>query len=200
MAKFYTTLTPSLREFIAEQRIFFVATAPRAGRVNLSPKGMDTFRCIDERTVAYLDLTGSGAETAAHILDNGRVTIMLCSFTETPNILRIYGQGRIVRPEDPAWPMMLSNFTPTPGQRQIIVVDIESIQTSCGFSIPFYEYQGPREQLVHWAEVKGEEGLAEYRAKKNHQSIDGLPTGFPSDEAPASPAGPEAGLTPEVTA
>lgn len=177
MAKFYTTLTPSLREFIAEQKMFFVATAPESGRINLSPKGMDTFRCIDDATVAYLDLTGSGNETSAHLTENGRITLMLCSFTEKPNILRIYGRGRVVRPEDGEWPMLLANFSPTPGQRQIIVVAIDSIQTSCGFSIPFYEYLGPREQLVKWAEVKGEDGLREYRDTKNVVSIDGLPTG-----------------------
>jgi hypothetical protein len=178
MAKFFDTITPSVREFIAEQKIFFVATAPVSGRINLSPKGMDTFRVIDERTVAYLDLTGSGNETSAHLEENGRITIMMCSFTAKPNIFRIYGRGRVVRPGDGDWAMVSTNFELLPGTRQIFVVTIESMQDSCGFSIPFYEYIGPREQLVRWAEVKGEDGLAEYRATKNCVSIDGLPTGL----------------------
>lgn len=178
MAKFFDTITPSVREFIAEQKIFFVATAPVNGRINLSPKGMDTFRVLDERTVAYLDLTGSGAETAAHVLENGRITIMMCSFTAKPNIFRIYGRGRVVRPGDGEWPLLSSNFDMLPGTRQIMVVAVESMQDSCGFSIPYYDYIGPREQLVRWAETKGEAGLAEYRSNKNRVSIDGLPTGL----------------------
>ena len=178
MAKFFDTITPSVREFIAEQKIFFVATVPVNGRINLSPKGMDTFRVLDERTVAYLDLTGSGAETAAHVLENGRITIMMCSFTAKPNIFRIYGRGRVVRPGDGEWPLLSSNFDMLPGTRQIMVVAVESMQDSCGFSIPYYDYIGPREQLVRWAETKGEAGLAEYRSNKNRVSIDGLPTGL----------------------
>ncbi|HEX8197362.1 MAG TPA: pyridoxamine 5'-phosphate oxidase family protein [Pyrinomonadaceae bacterium] len=176
MAKFYTELDDSLRRFIAEQKIFFTASAPNDGRVNLSPKGMDSFRCLDRKTVAYLDLTGSGNETAAHIFENGRLTIMFCSFTEKPLILRLYGRGRVVRKNDEDWNRLYSNFTPIIGERQIIVLEIESLQTSCGFAVPVYELKEEREKLVEWAENKGENGLLEYRRTKNQISIDGLPT------------------------
>ncbi|HYP49460.1 MAG TPA: pyridoxamine 5'-phosphate oxidase family protein [Pyrinomonadaceae bacterium] len=176
MAKFYTELDNSLRRFIAEQKIFFTASAPNDGRVNLSPKGMDSFRCLDSKTVAYLDLTGSGNETAAHIFENGRLTIMFCSFTEKPLILRLYGRGRVVRKNDEDWNRLYSNFTPIVGERQIIVLEIESLQTSCGFAVPVYELKEEREKLVEWAENKGENGLLEYRQTKNQISIDGLPT------------------------
>lgn len=176
MAKFYTELDNSLRRFIAEQKIFFTASAPNDGRVNLSPKGMDSFRCLDRKTVAYLDLTGSGNETAAHIFENGRLTIMFCSFTEKPLILRLYGRGRVVRKNDEDWNRLYSNFTPIVGERQIIVLEIESLQTSCGFAVPVYELKEEREKLVEWAENKGENGLLEYRQTKNQISIDGLPT------------------------
>lgn len=176
MAKFFTELDNSLRRFIAEQKIFFTASAPNDGRVNLSPKGMDSFRCLDSKTVAYLDLTGSGNETAAHIFENGRLTIMFCSFTEKPLILRLYGRGRVVRKNDEDWNHLYSKFTPIVGERQIIVLEIESLQTSCGFAVPVYELKEEREKLVEWAENKGESGLLEYRQTKNQISIDGLPT------------------------
>lgn len=176
MAKFYTELDNSLRRFIAEQKIFFTASAPNDGRVNLSPKGMDSFRCLDRKTVAYLDLTGSGNETAAHIFENGRLTIMFCSFTEKPLILRLYGRGRVILKNDEDWNRLYSNFTPIVGERQIIVLEIESLQTSCGFAVPVYELKEEREKLVEWAENKGENGLLEYRQTKNKISIDGLPT------------------------
>lgn len=176
MAKFYTELDNFLQRFIAEQKIFFTASAPNNGRVNLSPKGMDSFRCLDHKTVAYLDLTGSGNETAAHIFENGRLTIMFCSFTEKPLILRLYGRGRVVRKNDEDWNRLYSNFTPIIGERQIIVLEIESLQTSCGFAVPVYELKEEREKLVEWAENKGESGLLEYRQTKNQVSIDGLPT------------------------
>jgi hypothetical protein len=176
MAKFYTELDNSLRRFIAEQKIFFTASAPNDGRVNLSPKGMDSFRCLDRKTVAYLDLTGSGNETAAHIFENGRLTIMFCSFTEKPLILRLYGRGRVILKNDEDWNRLYSNFTPIVGERQIIVLEIESLQTSCGFAVPVYELKEEREKLVEWAENKGENGLLEYRQTKNQISIDGLPT------------------------
>ena len=137
---------------------------------------MDSFRCLDSKTVAYLDLTGSGNETAAHIFENGRLTIMFCSFTEKPLILRLYGRGRVVRKNDEDWNRLYSNFTPIVGERQIIVLEIESLQTSCGFAVPVYELKEEREKLVEWAENKGENGLLEYRQTKNRVSIDGLPT------------------------
>lgn len=178
MAKFYKTLDDNLKEFIREQKIFFTASAARDGRINLSPKGMDTFRCLDESTIAYLDLTGSGNETAAHLLENGRLTIMFCSFTDKPLILRLYGTGEIVRPNSEKWNDLHRNFIPLAGERQIVVLHVESLQTSCGFGVPVYELKTEREKLVEWAESKGESGLEKYRANKNKVSIDNLPTGI----------------------
>ncbi|WP_271255073.1 pyridoxamine 5'-phosphate oxidase family protein [Pseudanabaena sp. Chao 1811] len=178
MAKFYDRLTTELQTFIEAQHIFFVATAPNDGRVNLSPKGMDALRIISESEIAYLDLTGSGNETAAHLLENGRITIMLCSFTEKPLILRLYGQGVSIRSKDAQWQEYLSLFPAIAGTRQIVRVNVESVQTSCGFAVPFYEFLGDRPTLKEWAETKGEEGVHEYRQNKNRQSIDGLPTGI----------------------
>lgn len=181
MAKFYTALTEELRDFIARQHIFFTATAPRNGRINLSPKGMDTFRVLGDNRVAYLDLTGSGNETAAHLLDDGRITLMFCSFGEKPLILKLYGHGRAVSPFQQEWPELHRHFVPQPGQRQIVVAEIESLQTSCGYGVPLYDFQGERETLAQWAEKKGETGLRDYRREKNLVSIDGLPTGLDSD-------------------
>ncbi|MGB7413187.1 MAG: pyridoxamine 5'-phosphate oxidase family protein [Thermosynechococcaceae cyanobacterium] len=178
MAKFYPELTEQLLEFIRQQQIFFAASAPEQGRVNLSPKGMDTFRCLGPREVAYLDLTGSGNETSAHLGQNGRLTIMFCSFTGPPLILRLYGQGRVIRPRDADWSDYLQHFEALPGQRQIILLAIESVQTSCGFGVPQYEFSGHRDRLLQWAEQKGDAGLEEYRAAKNQTSIDGLSTGL----------------------
>jgi hypothetical protein len=176
MAKFYQRLDETLREFIGGQKIFFTATAPAEGRINLSPKGMDTFRCLDERTVAYLDLTGSGNETAAHLFENGRMTIMMCSFSEQPLILRLYGRGRVVRPGDGEWGALRTHFPALPGERQIVVLELESAQTSCGFAVPVYELREERQRLVEWTLSKGEDGIREYRREKNRVSIDGLPT------------------------
>ncbi len=177
MAKFYSELNESLRQFIEEQKIFFTATAPSAGRINLSPKGMDTFRCIDNQTVAYLDLTGSGNESASHLHENGRMTIMFCSFSDKPLILRLYGKGRVIMPRHLVeWESFYSLFEPIPGQRQIIVLDIDSAQTSCGYGVPLYELKQERPTLKEWAMKKGDEGILEYWRTKNQKSIDGLPT------------------------
>lgn len=176
MAKFYSELTQQLQKFIAEQKMFFIATAPNRGRINLSPKGLDTFRILDDRTVGYLDLTGSGNETAAHIEENGRVTMMFCSFTQSPMILRLYGHGRVIRPRDSAWQTYASHFEGLPGQRQLILLEIESVQTSCGFGVPLYEFVTERDTLLRSAEKKGEAGIRQYQLEKNQVSIDGLPT------------------------
>ena len=176
MAKFYTRLDAQLQSFIGEQKMFFTATAPGVGRINLSPKGMDTLRCLDEgQRVAYLDLTGSGNETAAHLAENGRMTVMLCSFTEQPLILRIYGRGRVVRPADEEWSELRPLFPALPGERQIVVLEVESAQTSCGFAVPVYELKEERQMLVEWGLKKGEDGIREYRREKNQVSIDGRP-------------------------
>lgn len=178
MAKFYDALTDDLQQFIAAQKIFFTATAASAGRVKLSPKGTDSFRVLDGRRVAFLNLTGSGNETAAHLAVNGRITLMFCSFAERPLILRIYGRGRAVHRHDPTWDELYAHFPPAVGARQVVVIDVESVQTSCGFAVPFYEFQGEREALTRWAEHKGEDGIRDYWTQKNRTSIDGLPTGI----------------------
>jgi hypothetical protein len=176
MAKFYPDITPSLQDFIKEQKIFFTATAPPKGRINLSPKGIDTFRCLDNKTVAYLDLTGSGNETSAHLNEDSRMTIMFCSFSEKPLILRLYGQGKVIRPRDKQWESFYSFFHPVPGERQIIVLEVDSVQTSCGYGVPIYELKEERKTLIEWAKNKGKQGIPEYWKAKNLQSIDGLPT------------------------
>jgi hypothetical protein len=178
MAQFYESLSPNLIDFIRHQPMFFVATAAKESRVNLSPKGLDSLRVLNERSVAYLDMTGSGNETAAHIRHDGRLTMMFCSFGEKPLILRLYGRGDVVRPGDGRWDDLMSLFTSAPGQRQIIVLHIESVQTSCGFGVPRMQLVENRTDLADWAIKQGEQGLIEYRARKNSQSIDGLPTGL----------------------
>lgn len=181
MAKFYSDLHPSLQNFITEQKVFFTATTPRKGRINLSPKGIDTFRCIDNKTVAYLDLTGSGNETAAHLQEDSRMTIMFCSFSENPLILRLYGQGKVIRSRDKEWQEFSPLFHILPGKRQIIVLEVESAQTSCGFGVPIYEFKEERPTLIEWANKKGEQGIREYWQAKNLKSIDGLPTNLLED-------------------
>lgn len=176
MAKFYDAITTELRAFIEAQHIFFVATAAENSRINLSPKGMDSLRVLDDRTVAYLDLTGSGNETAAHLKADGRITVMFCSFDAAPRILRLYGRGRLILKSEPAWSDMISCFPPLPGARQIVVVEVQSVQTSCGFGVPYYEFKGERPALIDWALKKGEIGLEEYRRKYNRLSIDSLPS------------------------
>ncbi|MGI9013708.1 MAG: pyridoxamine 5'-phosphate oxidase family protein [Phycisphaerales bacterium] len=176
---FTTQLNDKLRTFIAQQQMFFTASSPQSGgRVNLSPKGIDGLCIIDDRTVAYLDLTGSGNETAAHVHENGRLTIMLCSFQDQPLILRLYGNGRIVQPRDSEWETLRALFPQRPGTRQIIVLNVESVQTSCGFGVPLYQYISQRDMLIDWAEKKGEARIAAYHHEKNSLSIDGLPTGI----------------------
>jgi hypothetical protein len=181
MSKFYSDLNPELSDFISRQKVFFVATAPREGRINLSPKGTDSLRVLDDRTVAYLDLTGSGAETAAHVRQNGRLTLMFCSFTAEPLILRLYGRGEIVSPDDAHWSRLRPRFPDLPGARRIVLLHVDSLQTSCGFGVPLYGYAGERGRLNEWAVKKGETGLARYRSEKNRLSIDGLPTGLGED-------------------
>ncbi len=176
MANFKEKLNESLKTFIDEQKMFFTASAPMQGRINLSPKGMDSFRILDDNTVAYLDLTGSGNETSAHIQENGRMTIMFCSFTETPLILRLYGQGEVVKKDSTKWLEMSNLFPHYDGERQIILLHIELLQTSCGFGVPVYEYVGDKtisKKLKDWEHHLTKEA---YWAAKNQKSIDGLPT------------------------
>jgi hypothetical protein len=158
--------------------MFFTASAPLSpdGHVNLSPKGMDSFRVLSSTRVAYMDINGSGNETSAHMLENGRITLMFCAFDGPPNILRLYGKGYTVLPGDEEWSELSVLFNLPLAPRQIIVTDIHKVQTSCGFSVPYYQYNGERDQAVKWAEKKGEKGIEEYQAEKNRISMDGLPT------------------------
>lgn len=176
MGKVVPELTPELEKFIRDQPLFFVASAPLAadGHVNLSPKGLDTFRVLSPRRVAYLDLTGSGNETSAHLAENGRITILFCSFTRNPLILRLYGQGRVVQPGDAEWADLAPRFPGYPGIRQAIEVEVTRVQTSCGFGVPRLEHGAQRATLLDWAESKGPEALRKYRAQKNARSVDGL--------------------------
>ena len=178
MGKFNNHIIEEYKAFIEKQHIFFVATAPlnKQGHINLSPKGLDTFRVLSPTRVAYMDFVGSGNETSAHMLENGRITFMFCAFKGKPNILRLYGTGYTVLPTDEEWDELASHFTILSNTRQIIVADIHKTQTSCGFGVPLYEYTGEREIMFEWAEKKGAEGIKQYQKEKNVSSIDGLPT------------------------
>lgn len=180
MAKLYSELTDKMIDFIREQKMFFVATAAENSRVNLSPKGLESLVVLDNKTVAYLDLTGTGNETAAHIANDGRLTMMFCSFSKKPHILRLYGTGRIIHRKDAQWNEYYSKFKPVSTGRQIIVLDIEATQTSCGMGVPVYKFKKQRDALVKWEKNVGEEGLEEFRWNQNQYSIDGLPTNLNS--------------------
>ena len=177
MARVFEVIDDKLEDFIGAQRLFFVATSPAdpAGHVNLSPKGLDSFRVLDPRTVAWLDLTGSGVETIAHLRENGRITILFCALSGAPRILRLFGRGTAVLPGDDDFAALAGRFSPIPGVRSIVRVAVERIADSCGYGVPRYEYRDERTQLVEWSERKGEDGLREYREKNNARSIDGLP-------------------------
>ena len=176
MAQMYTELSARHREFIAAQKMYFVGTATADSRINVSPKGMDSLRVMDPQRVAWLNVTGSGNETSAHVQADARMTIMFCAFEGAPLILRLYGKARVVHRGDADWNVLYALFKPLPGARQIFDLAIDRVQTSCGMGVPLYDYQGQRGQLEPWAEKKGESGLLDYRALKNQTSIDGLPT------------------------
>lgn len=180
MGKLLNALNSSLQEFISDQHLFFVATADVDGRVNMSPKGMDSLRILDNNRLIWLNLTGSGNETAAHVLGVNRMTLMWCSFSGNPLILRVYGTVRVVQANDSDWEELLAHFpADLPGPRQVFEVQIESVQTSCGFGVPEYQYQSERNQLNKWADNKGDEGIREYWKTRNQESLDGKPTGIP---------------------
>lgn len=176
MAKTSDGITDGLRTFIEEQQLFFVASAPLSpgGHVNLSPKGVESLRVLSPYRVAYLDLTGSGNETSAHLRENGRITFMFCAFTGRPRVLRLYGKGWVILPDSPDWDDLAKHFTDHPGVRQIVTADISRVQTSCGFGVPLMEHLGQRDMLDRRAEAKGD-ALPAYREKHNTRSIDGLP-------------------------
>ncbi|MBC7887490.1 MAG: pyridoxamine 5'-phosphate oxidase family protein [Ferruginibacter sp.] len=178
MGKFHDSISLSHQEFIEKQHLFFVSTAPLSGEghINLSPKGLDCFRVLSASRCAYMDLISSGNETSAHTLENGRITFMFCSFEGSPNILRLYGKGFTVLPGSKEWETYAPYFVIHPSTRQIIVAEISKIQTSCGFGVPLYTYEGERKIHFEWAEKKGKEGLEEYVKDNNLKSLDGLPT------------------------
>lgn len=183
MANFFDALTPELSSFVSAQQIFFVATAGRSSRVNLSPKGMDSLRVLAPTRLCWLSVTGSGNETAAHVLENERMTLMWWASVGKPLIVRVYGRARVVYPTHEDWGGLAARFPPLPGTRQIFDLTIESAQTSCGMSLPLYDYAGERDALNQWALKKGEDGLRKYRATNNEKSIDGLDTGLPDDDS-----------------
>lgn len=176
MGKLPTSVEGAVRQFIEQQHVFFVATAPLAGdgHVNLSPKGLDSFRILGPTTVAYLDLTGSGVETIAQVRENQRIVIMFCAFQGPPKILRLHGLGRVLEPTDAEFAVLRSQFPEFLSTRAIIVVEITRVADSCGYGVPLMSYQGDRSQLSAWAEKKGIEGLKQYRRDKNRVSLDRL--------------------------
>jgi hypothetical protein len=180
MGKFHDSIKPAHKVFIEKQHIFFVATAPlnAEGRINLSPKGLNCFKVISEHEVGYMDLISSGNETSAHALENGRIVIMFCSFDGAPNIMRLYGKAFTVLPNTPQWERYAPHFTIYPSTRQLIIAQIDLVQTSCGFGVPLYAYAGERDLHFKWAENKGADGLNEYMLANNVKSLDGLPTQF----------------------
>ena len=179
--KVLPSIDAACREFVGRQRIFFVASAAPGGHVNLSPRGSDCFAVLDDLTVAFLDRTGSGAETAAHLKADGRLTLMFCAFDGPPNILRLYGRGESLRPGGEAYAEVLATafggLEPI-GTRQIVRVHLDRVQTSCGYGVPLFDYRGDRPSMENWARSKGEEELEAYRRENNSVSIDGLPTGL----------------------
>ena len=175
MGKTYDAIDGALQVFIEAQRMFFVGSAPSSGgHVNVSPKGLDTLRIVDPRTIVYLDYVGSGAETIAHINENGRIVVMLCAFDGPPKIVRLHGRGEVVEPQDADYAGLRALFPTSMPARSVIKIHIERISDSCGFGVPSYKFLGQRSQLPAWTERKGTDGLIEYQIKNNRESIDGL--------------------------
>jgi hypothetical protein len=177
MGKLYGEIDERLRAFIEAQHLFFVATAPSgaSGHLNLSPKGLDTLRILGPRQVGYLDHVGSGAETIAHLRENGRIVVMLCAFQGAPRIVRLHGRGGVLEPQDPGFAELRARFSADAPARALIRLDVERISDSCGYGVPLYEYVGERTQLDDWSARKGDTGRLAYQRKHNAKSIDGLP-------------------------
>ncbi len=177
MGKIYDSIEGRIAELITRQHVFFVATAPLAGDglVNVSPKGLDCFRVLGPRTVAYLDLVGSGVETVAHLRENGRITLLFCAFEGPPKIVRLYGSGEAVEPGAPDFDELVAHFPANPATRSIVRVECSRISDSCGFGVPLMSFQGERSQLTAWAQRKGPEAVRDYQRKENLESLDGLP-------------------------
>ncbi len=181
MAKVFDEIDRTLRDFIQSQKVFFVATSPLApeGHINLSPKGLDgTFAVLDERTLAYLDFTGSGVETIAHLRENRRICVMFCAFEGAPRIVRIHGHGEVLEPHEGEFDTLRLHFADHPGVRAIIRIRATRISDACGWGVPLLRYEGERDQLARWAGTQGPDGLSEYQRENNAVSIDGLPSGL----------------------
>ena len=176
MGKQFNALSETHISFIQAQKIFFVGTAAESGSVNVSPKGGDSLRVLNPNTIAWLNLTGSGNESAGHVLQNQRMTIMFCAFDGAPLILRAYGKARVLHQGDSEWSEYVGLFPESIASRQIFIVDISLVQSSCGMSVPFFDYQGDREELEKWSERQGREGIEKYWADRNQTSIDGFET------------------------
>jgi len=187
MGQQFSEISASVRDFIEEQHLFFVGTATADGRINVSPKGMDSFRVVDKNRVVWLNATGSGNETSAHVQENPRMTIMFTSFVGNPMILRLYGTATVVHRNDVAWTALDSLFNPLPGTRQYFDVAVDLVQTSCGMGVPLLEYVGERESLIKWPQKHGESGMQDYWEKKNQVSIDGQATNIVKLNRPQKP-------------
>ena len=175
----HSEITPELAEWILAQPLFFNATAPlhSQGHINLSPRGLDSLRVVNANQLVILDFVGSGNESAAHMLENGRITLMFCAFTGKPRILRIYGRGEVLRQHHPEWPGLRGLFPENlPGVRQLFRIDVTRLKTSCGFGVPLLEFVAQRHDLLRWAEKKGADGLERFQQKHNLRSLDDLPT------------------------
>jgi len=172
----YREITDEHKAFIEAQKLFFVSTAAAEGRINVSPKGMDSLRVLDHNRVVWLNLTGSGNETAAHVRELNRMTLMFCAFEGKPLILRLYGSARVIHRHDCDWNTCYSLFKPLPGARQIFDMKVDLVQTSCGMGVPLFDFAGDRMQLIDWATRKGDTGLKQYWEEKNRTSLDGKPT------------------------
>jgi len=184
MGKQYGEISAHLKSFIENQKLFFVATAGQGGRVNVSPKGLDTLRVLDPTTVVWLNGTGSGNETAAHVLENGRMTLMFCAFEGKPMILRLYGTAEVYHPRDEGWERYIGLFPPLRGSRQLFKLSVDLVGTSCGFGVPFFDYRGDRYAMHEWAARKGDAGIRAYWEEKNRVSLDGKPTHILEPERP----------------
>jgi hypothetical protein len=174
----HQSLNKQFTRFLQEQKIFFVATAAQKGRINLSPKGLNSLKVLNEKKLIWMNLTGSGNETAAHLLQDPRITIMACSFTEKPLILRIYGRGKCIHPKDDSWDEYIEHFKDLPGARQIIKIEIDSVQNSCGYGVPILDFVQERDTLNNWSSKEGDQGIKDYWEKENLESIDGFETGM----------------------
>ncbi len=178
MAQQFSEISSEMTEFIHKQKVFFIGTADDDGRVNISPKGSDSLRVLGSNRVVWLNLTGSGNESAAHMMANNRLTIMFCSFEEKPMILRLYGSGIIIHPGNAEWDELSKLFPDKIGARQFFDIAVDLVQTSCGFQVPYYDYMGERDMLDKWTERRGRAGIEQYWGEGNRRSIDGKPTGI----------------------